>query len=419
MSPISPLTSVEGPRSHHGPGSVGGGGFHGGAGGASSHDVAHSPASVSSNYLNKSVASVEPAISQVKTPEANSLVLCLVLSDSLLNLFRDHNFDSCTMCVCSNECNIRGRDAAVYLPDTTSEDGDINCMCGFSAVINRRLAHQSGLFYEDETEATGITEDLYYRKKPSLLHIDSKSNENLSEKSNIVDGVPQQLLELVQQQSTHNLTSHNSLVKYSKQYLKAAAHPTSSISMVEHMDNNEVVFSALEQVKSAGNSDSPKLDEAHKGSCIHKWTLLQAPGPYCSEDVIRVMKALQPVLNDAVHVKKLSAPKDQSVLSVQGPLTWRQFHQMAGPSTKGNTDDQCEPLPVPTVTVGHEKDFMTLSPLALHYWDSLSIEPFSQPRDIAYIVVAPENEILLDYTKRFFKNLSVTYEVIENKLDNI
>jgi len=372
-----------------------------------------SPASVSSNYLNKSIASVEPPMSQApKSPDANALVLNLVLSDSLLNLYRDHNFDSCTMCVCSNECNIRGRDGAVYLPDQNIEDGDINCMCGFSAVINRKLAHQSGLFYEDETEATGITEDLYYRKKPSLLppQHDSKPNDNLAEKSNIVDGVPQQLLELVQQQSTHNLTAHNSLVKYSKQYLKSAAHQTTAISMVELMDSNEVVFVALEQVKNVGCSESAKVDEALKGTCMHKWTLLQAIGPYCSEDIIRVMKALQPVLNEAVHIKKSS--KDTSVLSVQGPLTWRQFHQMAGPSTKGNTDDQCEPLPVPTVTVGHEKDFMTLSPLALHYWDSLSIEPFSQPRDIAYIVVAPDNELLLDYSKRFFKNLSVTYEVI-------
>ena len=332
LSPISPLTSVEGPRSHHGPGSVG---HHAGAN-------PQSPASVSSNYLNKSVASVEPPLSQVKSPAANALLLNLVLADSLLNLYRDHNFDSCTMCVCSNECNIRGRDGAVYLPDHNSDDGDINCMCGFSAVSNRKLAHQSGLFYEDETEATGITEDLYYRKKPSLLQIDSKPNENLTEKSNIVDGVPRQLLELVQQQSTHNLTAHNSLVKYSKQYLKSASHTPHAISMVELMDSNEVVFNALEQVKNCGGSESTKLEESQKSSCTHKWTLLQAPGPFCSEDVIRVMKALQPVLNEAVHIKKSSNPKDSTVLSVQGPLTWRQFHQMAGPSTKGNTDDQVQ-----------------------------------------------------------------------------
>ena len=135
MSPISPLTSTDGgPRSHHGPGSVG---FHGSSNAGTGHDAPHSPAP----------GSQAPADSQVKLPEADGLILCLVLSDSLLNLFRDHNFDSCTMCVCSNECNIRGRDAAVYLPDQTSEDGDINCMCGFSAVINRRLAYHSGLFY--------------------------------------------------------------------------------------------------------------------------------------------------------------------------------------------------------------------------------------------------------------------------------
>ena len=101
MSPMSPLTSVEGPRSQHGPASVG---------------VIASPASVSSNYMNKSVASVEPPISQPKVNEASAIVLNLVLSDSVLNVFRDHNFDSCTMCVCSNEGNIYGRDASSYLP---------------------------------------------------------------------------------------------------------------------------------------------------------------------------------------------------------------------------------------------------------------------------------------------------------------
>jgi mediator of RNA polymerase II transcription subunit 13 len=64
---------------------------------------------------------------------------------------------------------------------------------------------------------------------------------------------------------------------------------------------------------------------------------------------------------------------------------------MAGAATKGNTDDQCEPLPVPAVTVGHEKDFLSISPMALHFWESLSLEPFSQPRDVVYIVVAPDN----------------------------
>ncbi len=68
-------------------------------------------------------------------------------------------------------------------------------------------------------------------------------------------------------------------------------------------------------------------------------------------------------------------------------------------------------MPVPSITVGHEKSLMSISPLALRFWDVLGIEPFSQPRDIAYIVVAPDNPLLLEHTKKFFRNLSVSYEV--------
>ena len=71
-----------------------------------------------------------------RIPEASSLMLNLMLSDTILNVFRDHNFDSCTICVCSNEGNIRGRDAAPYLPNFNGDD-DIPCICGFSALMNR------------------------------------------------------------------------------------------------------------------------------------------------------------------------------------------------------------------------------------------------------------------------------------------
>lgn len=35
------------------------------------------------------------------------------------------------------------------------EEDPIRCSCGFSAVVNRRLAYRAGLFYEDEMEITG------------------------------------------------------------------------------------------------------------------------------------------------------------------------------------------------------------------------------------------------------------------------
>lgn len=81
MSPISPLASVEGPRSQQGPGSVGGG-FQGNSVGHQ-HDPAPSP-----HFLNK-----QEALDQ-KTPEISAILLNIALSDSLMNLHRDHNFAS-------------------------------------------------------------------------------------------------------------------------------------------------------------------------------------------------------------------------------------------------------------------------------------------------------------------------------------
>ena len=170
------------------------------------------------------------------------------------------------------------------------------------------------------------------------------------------------------------------------------------------MDSNYVAFNTLEKVKSL--NESGKLDEAQKGTCVHRWTLMQAPGPFCSEDIIRVMKSIQPQLNESLYVKNKKTQQ-----KVDGPLTWRQFHRMAGTTTKGNTDDQCEPLPVPTITVGHEQDFLSLAPQALHYWEAMNLEPYAQPRDVAYFVVSPESDFVVGRVKNFFKNLSCVYEV--------
>lgn len=163
-----------------------------------------SPAtSTASSYLNKNLNSVEqvstPSIQ--RTPEASSLLVNILLADTALNIFRDHNFDSCTLCVCNAGLkvvgNIRGADAGVYLMNNASdrslsgvsmqqpsspypgamvhpplygmlspqhhpqtpaiEEDSVRCSCGFSAVVNRRMSHRSGLFYEDEMEITGKT----------------------------------------------------------------------------------------------------------------------------------------------------------------------------------------------------------------------------------------------------------------------
>ena len=39
------------------------------------------------------------------------------------------------------------------------------------------------------------------------------------------------------------------------------------------------------------------------------------------------------------------------------------------------------------------------------------LEPYSCQRDVAYIVVAPENDLVLNNVKLFFKEFSAVYEV--------
>lgn len=162
------------------------------------YEMASPATSTASSYLNKNLNSVEPVPTPnvQRTPEASSLVLNILLTDTAVNIFRDHNFDSCTLCVCNAAGkvvgNIRGADAGIYLNSNSDKQhssvqpgspyqsgggmgqlpsygggmmgddhhhgGDedfIRCSCGFSAVVNRRLAHGSGLFYEDEMEITG------------------------------------------------------------------------------------------------------------------------------------------------------------------------------------------------------------------------------------------------------------------------
>ena len=105
--------------------------------GQSSHDMASPSKPLSGgNTNNDPMKSQQQQQDQTRIPEASSLMLNLMLSDTILNVFRDHNFDSCTICVCSNEGNIRGRDAAPYLPNFSGDD-DITCQCGFSALMNR------------------------------------------------------------------------------------------------------------------------------------------------------------------------------------------------------------------------------------------------------------------------------------------
>nr|XP_018902480.1 PREDICTED: mediator of RNA polymerase II transcription subunit 13 isoform X2 [Bemisia tabaci] len=392
------------------------------------------PTAGPNSYHNKNINSVEPAPSSVsggvqnsRTPEANSLIVNILLGDTLMNIFRDHNFDSCTLCVCNAELgsskvvgNIRGADAAVYLPQTSVgsqvspfspgsssnhhnlDEDSIRCSCGFSAVVNRRLSHRAGLFYEDELEITGVAEEPV-------------------EKDDL-NGAAVSVMDRVREQCVIVHSASNALLRAARLHRPPSAPPT--FNLLEFTDNNQVTIVALEQGRLAQLESSTvamcKVEEmaarqqqllssqhcVSNRSCIHRWPFLRARGPRCNQDIIRVMKTLQPLLQDAIQ-KKCTTRLWDAPYTVSGPLTWRQFHRLAG----RGADDRCEPQPIPSIMVGHEKDWLSISPYAVQYWEKLLLEPYCYTRDIAYIVVAPDNEYILQRTRSFFKELSSVYEV--------
>lgn len=85
---------------------------------------------------------------------SDALKVNIILSDSLLNLFKDHNFDSCNICECAT--SILGMEIDVYV-SAPSPAPTRSCNCGFSALVNRKFALAGNLFWEDEVEVASLS----------------------------------------------------------------------------------------------------------------------------------------------------------------------------------------------------------------------------------------------------------------------
>lgn len=504
------------------------------------YDVAiHSP-SLNSKMNNEDICNnnkknIKPTFNrnQTKTgqkaPEANSLLVNVLLYDTSLNIFRDHNFDSCTICVCNAgpKCvgNIRGLDRGIYLslaaschfnenltsaverslegkfctskrdikymgnnrnlmnhlstgspcsisslstysssgtvsPSSSSsssseapnvsnvqlmltgypDDDPIICHCGFSAVVNRRLAHQTGLFYEDEMEITGMAKDPSAFKKRSLLSLLLKQRQNKfsqgeSDKQKIENVTKEMqefsmtnlapIFDLLRNQCTLFQNSSNSVqraIKHLNQEKYSPIIANRHVNVLEFVDAFDIVSLALEQgryiferfdgynnrqtyIPNQQKQLEKRPFNSHHSISVHKWPYLNAAGPKTNQDIIRVMKSMKVLLQNAFNQNGTTGLWD-APYTVSGPLTWREFHRLAGRGI-----GQCEPQPVPSVVVGHDKEWICVSPYALQFWDKLLLEPYSYPRDIAYIVVTPDNNFITSRVKTFFKELSTTYEM--------
>lgn len=353
--------------------------------------------------------------------EVNTLMLNLLLSDSMFNLFRDHNFESCSICVCN--MNIKGNDVGIYLPDSIQPHSQNNydyypCTCGFSSLSNRHLSQFSGLFYEDEVDITG------------KLYDPSEKNENDFETNNIdkelrnaLFEVDESIINIIISQSNTMLPSCSSLSRiiYCDYYKSFKSFNVRETSMrlferdprkLVYEDCTNVTLMSLNMSKIDSSAPSKIFGPSQNFSMptskplLHEWPFRFANFAINNHDVILMLKSLQPLMQESVQRK--GSLNEVTYNTVKGPLTWRQFHRLAG----RGTEYQCEPQPIPSLLVGNDKDCAALAPFGLKYWEKFTLEPYAFSQNIYYVVLAPDNELILSSTKNFFKELSTTFEIL-------
>lgn len=117
---------------------------------SSSRPQQHHPSRVISDPTDPDSATFD--LDELKGSDA--LKVNIILSDSLLNLFKDHNFDSCNICECTTSA--LGMEVDIYISSPAPPPTQ-PCNCGFSALVNRKFALAGNLFWEDEVEVASLS----------------------------------------------------------------------------------------------------------------------------------------------------------------------------------------------------------------------------------------------------------------------
>lgn len=276
-------------------------------------------------------------------PEINSLVVTLVLSDSMLSIFKDHNFNSCPLCICN--MNIKGSDIDVYLPVNLmpNDEPQYKCSCGFSAIQNRHNSAYAGLFYEDEHEITSVLYDPVERlEKRSLFNIDalefrpsitSKADSELIAKHDRIDP---RIIDLLCSQCSAIFSSSSLLFKplYFEYFKKRNCESSRDESRTPVLltgangviskriflqrtnallrsDSCEITFLAL-MLGRQGLEGFPsdkilkqynQIENVHKrkAACVHEWIFENGTIHSNNYEVVQFLKSMQTLLQETVQ----------------------------------------------------------------------------------------------------------------------
>ncbi|VDK47658.1 unnamed protein product [Anisakis simplex] len=359
-------------------------------------------------------------------PEGKSLVLAILLQDTVLDLHYDCVFDACPICSCN--ANIRAKELGMYItpPEVLRQSpaqqqlvvnkptsGFYNntsnhCNCGFSAVRHRYLSMKSGLFSEDAKEATDISENQTQPVIPHTIWFDSMSGRDM----NFIALLREQTLVrdlggIVQKVTMLNLQCERATQL--ERLGSDSSDPTEYI--ISEIDQRELplVYQAACEV-ACMEMNCRRQKSVNRNIVMHEWGVQIANEmrePRESE-CLAVLNEVAPILEETLRIAR-SAPLVGTNNIVEGPLTWR-FFDRKSLKTGSGMDDDSAPEPVPNILLASERDAIIASPTILRMWDKMQLEPYDQPKDILYIAVIPDNQICVDKSKKFFDDLSRIYE---------
>lgn len=347
-------------------------------------------------------------------PEASALLLNLILGDSVLDAHRDRNFIQAPLCSCKQgRADYIGSDGHLIgmkleTKGVSNMDNDDDCSCGFSAIASRSSAIGTwgGLFLEDEIKMAGekIEEEVVHNNQRDFLDESLRTTPEIITKAGIA-GVPKPKVNLVAKMlrvlinttRSRNMTTTDAAEFFHPYILNYALYWDACNATSDALKN------ARSAVQQSAASDRESLihfghdvsqDVVTRYSLPYQDSLQHAP----TSEVVRLLGYLKPVLQDAVQKR-----------GVEGPLTWADLVRAGRRSVNF---DEIEPLPVPqlqSMSSAVHNELLRLAPSSIQFSKELSLAPVGMKKDVFYIVILPNSDVILSKAKRWFPELSAAY----------
>uniref|UniRef100_A0A915DHM3 Mediator of RNA polymerase II transcription subunit 13 n=1 Tax=Ditylenchus dipsaci TaxID=166011 RepID=A0A915DHM3_9BILA len=378
-----------------------------------------------------------------------SFVVAVLMQDTVIDLHYDSIFDACPICCCKS--NIRAYELGVYInaPEDVAKCDEIQrkqqsdpdflpdhwsgfcvpsssdpmqqqskCSCGFSAVRHRYLCGAGagnnsglwGLFPEDLNEACG---DRAQRRQQ--LNFASKAlvarqvwfNPNNSADRQFIDMLRHQCLtrdicSVVR--SAYYLGDFPDSAFENKNHRGASTNSCTtndySVSRVDSVELNQIMSSIVGiAVSSTGLQKELNRPSKSHQPIFHPWGVQIANSvrePKESE-YIAVIRELQPLLEVTMFQARIGAQSPNK--KFEGPLTWRSFlKKMAKTATQSDETEATEREPV------------TTNPQLVNAWEKLALAPYDQTKDVLYLAVVPDSNVVVEKCRVFLEELSNMYE---------